>query len=171
MTDTQGINNEKNQSLFVGRKILGARRFLAVCQTVRGIFGAGVEMNIHDIPLRCPKSSRKYFYFNLNNYRNAHYQVLNRTKRWFLEWFLLKKINQKCPKPPLELNYRIWPKRKADLGNIGSVLDKYMEDALVKKGIISDDNVDIVQKISFEFCGYSGRKDGHASLEIKEYRL
>lgn len=125
-------------------------------------------MKIHNIPLRCPKSSRKYFYFNLNNYRNAHHHLLNKTKRWFTEWFLLKQIKQTCPEPPLTLEYKIWLKRKADLGNVGSVLDKYMEDALVKKRIISDDNVNIIKKITFEFCGYA--KEGHASLEIKAYR-
>lgn len=125
-------------------------------------------MKIHNIPLRCPETKQKYFYFNLNNYRNAHFQVLNKTKKWFETWFMLLAVKQKCPEPPLELIYKIWLKRKADLGNVGSVVDKYMEDALVKNRIIKDDNVDIVKKISFIFCGYD--KEGRASLEIKPYR-
>ena len=125
-------------------------------------------MKIHNIPLRCPKSSRKWFYFNLNIYRNANHHLLGRVKIWFTQWFFLKQTNQKCPKPPLELEYKIWLRRKADLMNFGSVIDKFMEDALVKKGIIKDDNVDIIKKVSFEFCGYA--KEGHASLEIKSYR-
>jgi hypothetical protein len=125
-------------------------------------------MKIHNIPLRCPKSSRKWFYFNLNNYRNAHHQVLSKSKNWFTSWFYCLDIKQKCPEPPLELNYQIWIKRKADLMNIGSVVDKYMQDALVKKRIIKDDNVDIVKRVTFEFMGYS--KEGNASLEIKAYR-
>ena len=105
-------------------------------------------MKIHNIPLRCPKSSRKWFYFNLNNYRNAHYQVLNKTKEWFTTWFMLLKTKQKSPAPPLELEYKIWLRRKSDLMNIGSVVDKYMQDALVKKRIIKDDSVEFVKKVS-----------------------
>ena len=125
-------------------------------------------MKIHNIPLRCPKSSRKYFYFNLNVYRNANHHLLNRVKRWFTEWFLLLQTKQKCPEPPLELNYKIWLKKKADLTNVGTVVDKFMQDAMVKKRLIKDDNVDIVKKVTFEFGGYA--KEGHASLEIKAYK-
>jgi hypothetical protein len=125
-------------------------------------------MKINNIPLRCPKSKKKWFYFNLNAYRNAHFQVLSKTKRWFTEWLMSRKIKQRCPTYPLELNYTIWPRRKADLMNIGAVLDKYMQDALIKKRIIKDDNVEIIKKVTFEFCGYD--KEGRASLEIKTYK-
>lgn len=125
-------------------------------------------MKINNIQLRCPKSSRKWFYFNLNNYRNAHYQILAKTKIWFTEWLLTRKIKQHCPEYPLELHYKIYPRRKCDIMNIGSVLDKYMQDALIKKKIIKDDNVDVVKKVTFEFCGYD--KEGKASLEIKSYK-
>lgn len=124
-------------------------------------------MKINNIPLRYPKSARKYFYFNLNNYRNAHYQILNNAKRWLTTWVLLLKIKQRCPEPPLELKYTIYLKRKADLANVGSVVDKFMQDALIKKKIIKDDNIDIIKKVSFEFGGYD--KEGRATLEIKKY--
>lgn len=119
---------------------------------------------LRNIPLQCNVSTKKKFHFNLNQYRNAHYQVLNRAKRWFEIWVLMQPGKQAMFNGPVEIHYRFWLKRKADLMNYGAVVDKFMQDALVKKRIIPDDNVDIVKSLTFDFCGYD--KVGRASVEV-----
>jgi len=122
---------------------------------------------LKNIPLQCNVSTRKKFHFNLNQYRNAHYQVLNKAKRWFTLWVLAQNSNCKRFDCPVEIHYQFWLKRRADLMNYGSVVDKFMQDALIKKQIIPDDNVDIVKSLTFDFCGYD--KVGRANVEVREW--
>lgn len=123
-------------------------------------------MIINNIPIFCFVTKKKKFWFNLNNYRNAHFRVLDKTKKWFTEWFFSQKIKVKKFKKPVEIKYYVSPKKRSDLMNVGSVVDKFMEDALVKRGILEDDNCQWVKKVSFEFMGYS--KYGNVDMEIKE---
>lgn len=52
--------------------------------------------------------------------------------------------------------------------NIGSVLDKFVSDALVEIGLIPDDNTDVIKKVTF-IDGGIDRVNPHARLEIKGY--
>ena len=122
---------------------------------------------LKNIPLYC-HVGKKRFHFNLNHYRNAHYQVLNRAKRWFEGWVLIQNTKAKRFKTPVEIHYQFWLTRKSDLMNYGAVVDKFLQDALIKKRIIQDDNVDIVKHISFDFCGYD--KVGRASVEVRQWK-
>ena len=69
------------------------------------------------------------FYLNLNQYRNWHYQVNNKLKRIFKDKiepqmdFVLK------GKVKITYEYYAPDKRKRDLMNIVSVVDKYFQDA------------------------------------------
>lgn len=94
---------------------------------------------------------KKKFYLNMNIYRNAHYQVLNKAKIEF------KKMMY--PALPIGLNlnkikvhYTVYysDKRRFDLMNVVSVVDKFLMDALVEYEIIHDDNYTIVDYGSIE---------------------
>jgi hypothetical protein len=81
---------------------------------------------------------------NLNNYRNAHHQTLNKAKVNF-------KNNLYAQHPELlttvrasavRVSYEIRPrdKRMFDTMNVISIVDKFFMDALVEAGVIPDDN-------------------------------
>ncbi len=87
----------------------------------------------------------KNFHFNLNNYRNWHYQVSNNLKIEYKkiaedklqifrmhEWFDY----------PYRLHFVLWKKdkRKIDRANVLSIHEKFFCDALVELDYISDDN-------------------------------
>jgi|GEM_PF-2751593 len=85
----------------------------------------------------------KKFSLNLNVYRNAHFQVLNKAKIIFKNKLLAEypeiyeiKANQ------VEIGYYIerCDNRKFDTMNIISIVDKFFLDALVESGCIPDDN-------------------------------
>ena len=79
---------------------------------------------------------------------------------------------KKAPPLPLELIYTIYrrDKRKVDLSNIGSVVDKFVADGLVLAGLIPDDNVNIIKKTSYVDGGID-KQNPRACLEIKHYKV
>lgn len=87
------------------------------------------------------------FALNLNVYRNAHYQVLNKAKiifknQLFYNYPELKKIKVK----EIEIEYFIerCDNRLFDTMNTISIVDKFFLDALVEAGCIPDDNYNYV---------------------------
>lgn len=90
----------------------------------------------------------------MNNYRNAHYQTLAKSKVNYSN--LVKEIVQDKIVGPLsdvELTYIYYPKdkRRRDIGNVCSIVDKYFADALVEMGIIEDDDYTIYPKTHYYF--------------------
>lgn len=91
---------------------------------------------------------------NLNQYRNAHYFILSSVKNDFNRQIdtLLKSIEPITSKAIL--NYTLFPKRKSDVNNVCSVVDKFFQDLLVIKKILPDDNCEIVIGSMFWFGNY-----------------
>jgi hypothetical protein len=94
------------------------------------------------MPLKVKVSSKKFFILNLNNYRNAHHRVLSTAKRNYQDIFMgldlpYRKYEQ------IKLHYKIYPasNRKFDLMNVICVHDKFLCDAIVKRGMLPDDNI------------------------------
>ena len=111
-----------------------------------------VIMWVLSLPLSIQQSKTKVFQLNLNIYRNAHYQTLNKVKVNFQEQVapLLKNL------PPLQqvsLSYELYPQshRLCDVANICSVVDKFFSDALVNLGYIADDNYQHVLGVQYLF--------------------
>jgi len=126
---------------------------------------------LNNIPLYWNKNKSKKILLNMNIYRNLHYQTSNKIKKAVHKWVASNDSFLPVLKPPLQFEYTIYrkTKRKTDLGNIGSVLDKFIADGLVHIGFIEDDNTDIIKKI----CFIDGGVDKHnprADLIITEYR-
>lgn len=119
-----------------------------------------------NLPNECRVSSDKVFKINLNTYRNAHYQVLANAKRWFHQYGMTLDIPGKF-NVPVELEYKLSVRRGSDLMNYGAILDKFMCDALVARGLLADDNEKIVKKVSFEIDGYSKKSTG--KLVVSQY--
>jgi len=107
-------------------------------------------------PLKVTKTKTKDFILNLNNYRNAHYQVLNKTKVEFCE-LMDNKYPDEYEKAPGEVKtvYTVYAasKRKFDLPNVCSIVQKYFEDWLQHKGIITGDDVSIIKECTYMYGG------------------
>lgn len=90
---------------------------------------------------------------SLNYYRISHYRVLAADKAKYTA--LMKEPLQGCTRlDPIRIEYRFYMKNPAaDLMNFGSVVDKYVQDALVKYGIIPNDTPKEVPEVTFIFMG------------------
>ena len=124
------------------------------------------------LPRKRVKSKR--FALNLNIYRNTHFQVLNQAKKIFA-YHVKSYLTSVCfSKPyinvPVVLEYTLYRqnKRTIDLSNVISVIDKFTQDVLVDMGILRDDSVDYIKRISFEFGGID-KDSPRCELRIKSY--
>lgn len=115
----------------------------------------------------------KVFYLNLNQYRNTHFQVLNQVKILFKS--IVEDAARGCQidrEPPFSFTYTIHPanKRKFDLTNVGSVVDKFTCDALTELGIITDDSCNIIKRVIFEM-GEICPDNPHCILKIEQFKV
>ena len=95
----------------------------------------------------CVMVGNKKFALNLNVYRNAHYQVLNKAKIIFKNQLLVNYPElSRIKAERVEVEYYIerCDNRKFDTMNIVSIVDKFFLDALVEFGCIPDDNCNYV---------------------------
>jgi len=89
----------------------------------------------------------------LNWYRNAHFQILNKTKKEYHN-IISKKVNQSCKliNPPFHVSYKLYIKRKGtDGGNVRSIIEKFTLDALIECGILKDDSIDFIVSDNAEY--------------------
>lgn len=133
---------------------------------------------IKNLPLsveyRFHKKLNKFikFILNLNNYRNLDYISLNTTKIKYKELInpILDTIEPIVDNSELEFIYLYYSKSKRlfDISNPCSILDKYICDAIVEKGIIPEDNISIIKKVSYEYAGID-KLNPRVDLIIKKH--
>jgi len=107
-------------------------------------------------PLKVPKTKAKYFILNLNSYRNVHYQTLNKTKIEFCKIMDEKYPEEYEPAPgEIKTTYTVYSgsKRKFDLPNVCSIVQKYFEDWMTHKGIISTDDITVITECEYKYGG------------------
>ena len=123
-----------------------------------------IKITIISAPLRVPKSSKKDFILNINNYRNAYYHTLNKTKITY-KAILENQIKQMAPATKIAVTYVVYAdsRRKFDLMNVVSIHSKYFLDALVEFGKIPDDSFNHVIK---ESTAYGGVDKHNPRVEI-----
>lgn len=111
---------------------------------------------------------KKNFFLNLNNYNRWHFQEKNQLKKLF-KINILKDVRELKPIDKCEITFKIFypTKRLFDLDNVGSVLSKFTHDVLTEAEIITDDNYQVVSKLTFEFGGIDAINP-RAEVEIKE---
>jgi hypothetical protein len=95
------------------------------------------------------------FYINLNQYRNTHFQTLNKVKILFEE-LVSPKLSVLPKIKKLNITYILFlgSKREVDLSNVCSISDKFFCDTLTNNKIIPDDNITIIEKIDYQWGGY-----------------
>ena len=128
----------------------------------------GSEYNLTS-PLRVPVSKSKEFILNMNNYRNAHYQTLNKAKQNY-KAVMFEQISKLPALSKVAIHYTLYPatKRKTDIDNVMAVHKKFFQDALVECGKLQDDNYDFIP-FNSEVMG-SVRKDS-PSVEVTIYEV
>lgn len=100
-----------------------------------------------ELPWSVQITKNKKFSLNLNEYRNAHYQVLSKAKRIFNESVIPPR---KKGFDHIHVEYIIMRKgkRKIDTMNVVSIADKFFLDFLVLWGVIPDDHSGIVSHMA-----------------------
>ena len=117
---------------------------------------------------------KKPFALNLNVYRNAYHHQLNDSKIAYKK-IVKDELELKSIKPfgkaKIHVTYKLFlgTKRKADLGNILPIVQKYFEDAFVEHGYIEDDSYNFIPKVSYEFGGID-RKNERVEITIEEIK-
>lgn len=115
-------------------------------------------------PTSIPVSKTKTLALNMNVYRNAHFQSLNKAKVNFKE-HMRSQIEPLPVMQDIAVRYRLFvgSKRLCDVTNVCCVVDKFFMDALVELGKLPDDNYEHLKYISYEFGGYD---KGNPRVEI-----
>lgn len=126
---------------------------------------ANLPLEIH-IPRKRVKDRK--FILNLNTYRNADRFFLGDCKQIYTDLVLdkVKGLSLSVP-PPYTFKYIYYKgdNRKVDISNPLSIIDKFTCDALVKSGLIEDDNFDILTNVIYSFGGVDKGR-GRVDLEI-----
>ena len=121
------------------------------------------------VPLEVPVSNKK-FILNLNNYRNTHYQVLNKAKQNYS--LVIKSILREVKAEKftrVKITYTLHPKtrRLTDLDNVISIVQKFFQDALVKEGFLEDDNYKYIAE-NIQRIGSIDKENPRVDINIEE---
>ena len=110
------------------------------------------------IPIQTMQTKKKIYYFSLNNLINisAIPCLRNKMKQQYEEEIRpIISVLPKNEKINIEIHCKVFLKNKAlsDLDNITSVTIKYLQDALVKYGVIEADDYRFIKKLYPSFGG------------------
>lgn len=96
----------------------------------------------------------KEMILNLNQYRNAHFFKLNNSKTSY-KALMKPQIEQLPVFNKISITYTVFfgSKRKTDISNVCSIVDKYFCDALVELGKLPDDNYDYIKEVIYRYGG------------------
>ncbi len=121
------------------------------------------------LPMRLKTSSKKQQALNLNVYRNLHHRSLHVQKKKF-EKIATKLLAGLPPLGVITLHYAVCPKtkRRLDVMNVGTIVDKYFSDTLTELGIIEDDDYTHIPKVTVSFGGLCDKE--HVLVTITEIK-
>jgi hypothetical protein len=122
-----------------------------------------------NLPLTVHTSKNKKFILNLNNYRNAYFRVLSVAKKNYTDALLpeLEDLPKFTEPVTLTYNYFAKTKRRIDISNPCSIIDKFACDALVKAEILKDDSYEHVNAVVYRFGGFD-KEDPRCELTVTE---
>ena len=119
------------------------------------------------LPIYWQVTKKKRVLIGLNWYRNAHFQILNKVKKGYLMEIKSQMGNTTKKFRKCHISYVLYLKRKGtDGGNVRSVIEKFVLDAIVKCGVLEDDNFDIV--VSDDSKYYLDRNNPRCEITITE---
>ena len=111
-------------------------------------------------PLEIKVSAKRKFILNLNQYRNTHYRITNSAKIKYKEFIdeQLESLDMSFKQCAIIYTVFKGDKRRFDVGNICSIHQKFFEDALSERGIISDDKSEVIPLCIFASGGVDNIK-------------
>lgn len=112
----------------------------------------------------------KKIHLNLNTYRNMNFILNNQCKVAFHQAFKpeLDKHKHRFKDCKLRFIYTISSanKRKFDISNVLSIVDKFACDSLVKEGFFQDDNWEYLTEVTYKFGGITGKRECFLDIEV-----
>lgn len=122
-----------------------------------------------EIPKKTKKNER--FYLNQNKFRNCHHFTMNKAKQLYKNIIASKFLPDEPLEGQLVFTYTLYPKskRRMDLTNSLSAIQKFADDALVDLGVIPDDDYKTVSKVVYEF-GCIDKEDPRAELIVTPFK-
>ena len=115
------------------------------------------------------KTKKSNWFLNLNNYtqasKNTSYR--NSLKQKYSEIVKPLISHLKPIDGQVKIIYTIYrhDNRKFDISNVGSIVDKFVCDVLVKSKILADDNYDIVKSVEYIWGGVD-KDNPRADVEV-----
>ena len=124
-----------------------------------------------DLPLEVYYTKNKKFILNLNNYRNAHYRTLSNAKKIYAD-NLVDRISYPKYEEPVVLTYTYYAKskRRLDVSNPCSIIDKFTCDALVKAGVLEDDSSKQIKQVIYKYGGID-KDNPRCELVISKFTI
>lgn len=112
---------------------------------------------------------KKTIYLNMNNIHTMHHQQYNGIKKKMKALIADMDLNDFYFEG-WKVHYGIYlPDRlKRDVANVGSIVDKFVCDAIVELGHAPDDNYNYLQHVTYEYMGYDKDKKGYVVVTITE---
>jgi Holliday junction resolvase RusA-like endonuclease len=113
------------------------------------------------------KKKRKYF-LNLNIFRLQHGHVINNVKKEYHR--IAEPLIPRYKYKYIRLTYELYlpDRRKRDISNLCSVIDKNFCDSLVKVGVIEDDNYEFLQDVHYKYGGYDKSGRGYVLITVEK---
>lgn len=102
-----------------------------------------------------PAKAKKKFILNLNNFRNTYFRTLNDSKHEYAELIksIAPKLNYKIEECEITYLYYHGNKRRVDLSNPCSIIDKFTCDGLTDFGYWDDDDSKTITSIHYKAMG------------------
>jgi len=122
-----------------------------------------LPLYIYTTKSKTPKSK---VIFNLNNYRNMFFIKNNNAKQAMKEIILDLGIRNLGVGPfKLVYTYFHGNRRKIDVANTCSIIDKFFCDALTESDVWPDDNIDYVKDVEYKWGGID-EGEGYCKVDI-----
>ena len=118
------------------------------------------------------KVGKKNWSLNLNQYRNTHFQILSKAKREFAKIVEADVMALPQYRGRVSLHYTLWlgSKRRTDISNVLSVVDKFFSDTLVEHQRIPDDDSSVIVSVTYSLGGIDPL-DPRAEVKIEEHEM
>lgn len=120
-----------------------------------------------ELPLPYYKKNSKAL-MTMNTYRNLHHHLLNKFKVEYGDKLkeIIRSLDTITEPISLVYEFHFVGRKRIDLVNVGVAVDKVFSDCLVELGIIQDDSIGYLNKVTF--IGSLGHSESRCYVHIKE---
>jgi hypothetical protein len=126
-------------------------------------------MWVVSVPTSVMVSKRKRWWLNLNHYRNAHHQTLDKAKKEFTD-IVLPRLVDIPHLAQAQLSYILYgpSEQLCDVANVCSIVDKFFSDCMVKAERLTDDNRKYLPQVAYGWGGVD-RDNPRVDVIIEPY--